>query len=98
MNPTSKGRLPVAVLTTDDFDASSIDISSILFLDATPISWMTDDIDNDTDDDLLLLFKIPDLDFNLLIDEGDDYPFAYLTGETISGIQFQGKDTINLIG
>jgi PKD repeat protein len=98
VNPSSKGKLPVAVLTTNDFDAASIDTSSILFLDTVPVGWMMDDVDNDTDDDLLLKFKIQDLNFSLLVDEGDDYPYAYLTGETTSGTQFVGMDTIRLVG
>jgi hypothetical protein len=31
------------------------------------------------------------------VDEGDEYPYVYLTGETNSGICIQGKDTINLL-
>jgi hypothetical protein len=45
-----------------------------------------------------LLESNPFLDFSLLIDEGDEYPYAYLTGETHDGILFYGKDTVRLVG
>ena len=42
-----------------------------------------EDVDYDGDLDMLFHFKIQELDFSLLVDEGDEYPYAYLNGETI---------------
>jgi hypothetical protein len=98
INPLSKGKVPVAILTTEDFDASEVDPDSIVFLEASPNMWSMDDVDTDGDIDLLLHFNTQELNFDLLIDEGGEYPYAYLTGETISGDLIQGKDTVRLVG
>jgi len=98
INPNSKGNVPVAVLTTDDFDTSTVNPDTIVFLDATPCKKEKfEDVDGDGDIDMLVHFKIQECDFDLLVDEGDDYPYAYLTGETIDGQSFMGKDTVKLV-
>jgi len=98
INPESKGKLPVAILTTEDFDASTVDPTTIDFLGASPLRWALEDVDDDGDFDMILHFKTRDCDFSLLVDEGDKYPYGYLTGETIDGTQIEGKDTVRLIG
>lgn len=99
INPMSRGRVPIAVLTTDDFDASSINLNTVIFLGATPVMDIIEDVDNDGDDDILFFFKIQELDFDLLeYIEGQEFPFATLTGETYDGTPVKGKDTVRLIG
>jgi parallel beta-helix repeat protein len=98
INPKSKGKVPVAILTTEDFDASEVDPHSIDFLDASSTMWSMDDVDNDGDVDLLLKFKTQECNFDLLVDEGDEFPYAYLNGETYSSGYFLGKDTVRLVG
>ena len=99
INPKSKGKVPVAVLTTDDFNASTIDPDTVIFLDATPVQWATEDVDNDSDIDMIFHFKTQELDFDMLVDEGgEEYPYAYLTGETFDVQLFEGKDTVRLVG
>jgi len=98
INPKSKGKVPVAILTTDDFDASDVDPATVVFLDAAPIQWAMEDVDGDSDTDMILHFKTQELDFDLLVDEGDEYPYAYLTGETNEGQSIEGKDTVRLVG
>jgi len=98
INPNSKGKLPVAILTDDDFDASNVDPNSIDFLSASPLMWAEEDVDDDGDIDMILHFKIKELDFSMLVDEGDEYPYAYLFGETIDGLEIKGKDTVRLVG
>ena len=98
INPKSKGNVPVAILTTDDFDASDVDPTTIVFLDAAPIQWAMDDVDFDGDLDMIFHFKTQELDFDLLVDEGGEYPYAYLTGETNDGQSIEGKDTVRLVG
>jgi len=97
INPKSKGKIPVAILTTEDFDASTVDSSTIVFLGVSPVKSVLEDVDNDGDLDMSLKFKTQELDFDLLVEEGDEYPYAYLTGETIDGQSFFGKDTVNLV-
>jgi hypothetical protein len=97
INPKSNGKLPVAILTTEDFDASEVDPDSIDFLSASPLMWAMKDVDYDGDIDMILHFKIKELNFNLLVDEGGEYPYAYLYGETYNDISIEGKDTVRLI-
>jgi hypothetical protein len=98
INPKSKGRIPVAILTTGDFDASIVDPDTVVFLSASPVHWAMEDVDHDGDVDMILHFKTKECDFSLLVDEGGKYPYAYLTGETNEGQLFEGKDTVRLVG
>ena len=91
INLGSKGVVAVAVLTTDDFDASTVDPVTLLFDDAFPLRWATEDVDSDGDKDLLLLFKTQELD----LDEGSTE--ATLAGETFAGVPIQGSDTVNIV-
>lgn len=61
INLTSKGVVPVAVLTTDDFDASYVDPETVLFAGAEPERWRMEDVDNDGDEDMLFHFKTKEL-------------------------------------
>jgi hypothetical protein len=98
INPISYGNVPVTVLTTDDFDASKVNPDTVVFLDATPCKKeKLEDVDDDGDIDMLFYFKIQELDFELLVDDGDEYPYAYLTGVTIDGQSIEGKDTVKLV-
>lgn len=97
VNPKSNGKLPIAILTTEDFDGSLVDPVSINFLSASPVMWAMEDVDEDGDMDMILHFKIKELDFSLLVDEGGEYPYAYLNGETIDAQSIEGKDTVRLV-
>jgi len=107
VNPLSKGKLKVAILTTRDFDASMVDASTVRFGPgaAAPIRYRldeadddddTDDSDDDEDDysawDLILKFNIPDT----AISCGDTE--ATLTAQTFDGIQVTGTDSIKTAG
>jgi len=99
INVESKGNIPVAVLTTDVFDATVVDPDTVMFLDAPPcMKAKLEDVESDGDMDMILHFKTQQLDFSLVVDEGDEYPYAYLTGETIYNAPIKGKDTVRLIG
>jgi len=77
MNPInlkSQGVVPVAILTTVQFDAKTIDPSTVQFADAKPIHWTLEDIDRDGDDDMLLHFKTQELNLT------EDSTEATLTG------------------
>ena len=98
INPNSNGNIPVAILTNESFDASIVDPDTVVFLNASPVKSKLKDVDKDGDDDMLFKFKTRELNFSLLVDEGDEYPYAYLTGETILEDYIQGKDTMRLVG
>ena len=97
INPFSPGKLPVAILTTAEFNASDVNPDSISFLGAAPLLWKMEDLDADGDMDMLLQFSIPDLDFDLLVDESI-YRYAVLHGETTDGAWVMGRDSIVLFG
>lgn len=88
---TSRGSLPVAILTTPDFDAATVDPSTVLFAGASPLRWAVEGIDQDGDLDLVLYFKIQELEL-------DEYTTEItLTGATFDGTLIQGTDTVNII-
>ena len=95
INPNSKGVIPVAVLTTPDFDAQTVDPATVRFGrgQAKPLfnkgfKW---DLGNDSDIDVIYLFKTQETG----IQSGDTA--ACLTGATASGQQFQGCDAIKIV-
>jgi len=93
-----KGNVPVAILTTDDFDASNVNPNTVVFLGASPcMRAKLQDVDNDSDLDMIFHFNIKALDFSLVVVEGE-YLYAYLTGETNDNKLFVGKDTVVLVG
>ena len=91
INLGSKGVVPVAVLTTDNFDASSVNPITVEFAGASPVRWTMEDVDSDGDLDMLFHFKTQDL----VLDE--DSTEATLIGETNSGNPIKGTDTVNIV-
>ena len=93
INLKSKGVVPVAVLTTEDFDASEVAPDSVEFAGASPVRWTQEDVDDDGDLDMLFFFKIQDLNLT------EDSTEATLTGETIppGRTPIEGTDTVNIV-
>jgi len=93
INPDSKGVIPVAILTTDDFDATTVVPETVGFGpgDALPVHWALEDVDGDGDIDMILHFKTQDTG----ISEGDTE--ATLTGGTIDGIPISGTDSVRTV-
>jgi len=91
INPKSKGVVPVAVLTTDDFDAGTVDPDTVTFAGAVPLRWKLGDVDGDGDEDLLFHFKTQEL----VLDESSTE--ATLTGETTGGMYIKGADAVNIV-
>lgn len=102
VNTRSKGAIPVAILTTEYFDAASVDGSTVCFgdsegpeeRDCTELkgTGVTSDVDGDGDEDLLLHFDTEESG----IDSGD-YE-ACLTGVTTDGGWIDGCDWIRTVG
>lgn len=91
INLGSKGVVPVAALTTDYFDASSVDPDTVSFAGASPVRWAVEDVDSDGDMDLLLHFKTQDLNLDA------NSTKAILT-DSIHGKQpIKGTDTVNIV-
>lgn len=91
INLKSKGVVPVAVLTNNDLDVTTIDPATVLFAGASPLRWTTEDVDGDGDLDLLFHFKTQELALDTASTE------ATLTGETTTGQAFRGTDTVNIV-
>jgi hypothetical protein len=100
VNLKSKGVIPVAVLTTPDFDAATVDVASVCFGDAEAagqracdeahIQGHLEDVDGDGDLDLMLHFRTQDTG----IDAGDTQ--ACLTGTTSFGESIADCDSITI--
>jgi len=91
INLKSKGVVAVAVLTTVDFDASTVDPATVEFAGATPLRWTLEDVDNDGDLDMLFHFDTQTLQLN------ENSTEATLTGETVGGQEFTGTDTVRIV-
>jgi len=61
INLNSQGVVPVAVLTTEQFDATTIDPATALFAGAAPDHWSLEDVDGDGDIDVIFHFRTQEL-------------------------------------
>jgi VCBS repeat-containing protein/probable HAF family extracellular repeat protein len=110
INVGINGVIPIAVFTTDTFDAANIDVSTVVFADAHAFSSLLRDVDGDGDQDVLLFFRTGDTNLDdvyreMLVDDimadGDLDSLVQeveveLTGETADGQQFAGTDLVRL--
>lgn len=94
--PNSLGRIPVAILTTATFDASTVNSSTVRFgatgTEAAPVRATLEDVDGDMDIDLKLLFSIQQTGIQC------GATSAALTGETLTGQAIAGADMIHPVG
>ena len=92
INPDSKGVIPVAILTTEDFDASTVYGATARFGpdEASPVHDAIEDVDNDGDDDMILHFKTEETGI-----KADDTE-ATLTAET-TGMNIIGTDSVRTV-
>ena len=94
INPRSEGEVKVAILTTEDFDASTVDPSTVRFGTgaAAPVDYWLDAAKRKGGSDLVLKFHTQETAIRC----GDTE--AALTGETFDGIPIIGMDFISTVG
>ena len=96
-----KGVIPVAILTTDHFDATTVDHTTVVFAGASEshvhkktgeVVRHKTDVDGGGDIDLLLHFRVGDTELN------GDSTEAVLTGKTFAGQDIVGSDAVRIVG
>lgn len=94
INPDSNGVIPVAILSTNDFDATTVDSSSVKFGPnrATAGHDNIEDVNGDGFMDMVLHFATEESG----IQEGETS--ASLTGKTLDGKNITGSDSIAIVG
>lgn len=96
VNPRSRGTIPVAVLTTESFDAATVDPWTVRFgktgTEAAPLRFAFEDVDGDGDADLVLHFDSLATAIDCATTE------ARLKGQTTEGNAIQGSDSVNAVG
>ncbi len=108
VNLTSRGRLPVAVLSTDAFDSATLDPATITLGDNdgadTPVAARRngtlfaslEDVDGDGLADLVLHFEVPALVGNG--DLGAGSTRLILNGTTLGGDPLRAADSVRIVG
>jgi hypothetical protein len=92
--------IPVAILTTDAFDATSVDHTTVLFAGASeshinkksgqPLRH-EEDVDQDGDRDLIFHFRLGNTALTCVATQ------ATLTGRTFDGAAIQGSDNVSMV-
>jgi hypothetical protein len=98
INFKSQGVIPVAIFTTADFDAATIDGSTVALAGVAADHFALEDVDGDGDVDMISHFRTQDLlaALGLDLDPGEDETVdAELTGETVDEVMIQGFDTVD---
>jgi hypothetical protein len=91
INLKSNGVVPVAVLTTESFNAAMVDPATVDFAGAVPVHCTLEDVDGDGNEDMLLHFRTQELNLD------KDSTEATLTGETTEGVSIQGTDAVQIV-
>ncbi len=81
----------MAVLTTPDFNTSTINPETVRFAGAAPEKWTFEDVDGDGDFDLLFHFDTEKLNLT------ESSTQATLTGQTVGGLEITGTDSVKIV-
>jgi len=96
INPKSKGRVRVAILSANGFDATTVLPETVRFgptgTEAAPVDFALRDVDGDGGKDMVVSFLIQDA----AIECGQTT--AFIRGQTSAGQPIQGSDFIRTVG
>ncbi len=96
IEPNRQGMIPVAILTTPEFDASTVDPTTVRIgptgTEASVFRSNMDDVDRDKDVDMLLLFRVQEMRVKC----GDTV--ISLRAKTMDGRQIEGSESVTTEG
>jgi uncharacterized protein DUF4114 len=96
INPASKGVIPMAILTTATFDATTVDPRTVKLgptgTETAAVHSTREDVDGDGDADLILHFRTQQTGIVC----GDRS--ANVTGKTFGGLPIIGSDSVRTVG
>ena len=91
-----EGLVPVAILSTAEFDAITVDPGSVRIgptgTEAEPVRSMQSDANQDKRTDLIVLVRVQDLKLSCVVN------VIRLTGKTASGVAIEGSEAITVTG
>lgn len=97
INLNSNGVVPVAILTTPSFDATTVDPTTVTFgptyggPGASPVHYAMEDVDMDGDMDMIFQFKVKETGIAPGATE------AWINGQTYGGTPIAGVDDIRTV-
>lgn len=95
LNLRSRGVIPIALLSTPGFDATTIDVASLRFgstgTEVAAVRGVFEDVDDDGDIDLLVFFRGQDTGIDC------DTLFTYISGATLTGESIAGTDSVAVV-
>ncbi|MBI4476035.1 MAG: hypothetical protein HY654_02615, partial [Acidobacteria bacterium] len=96
IEPKREGMVPIAILTTKEFDATRVDVATVRAgakgTEAAVFRSATEDVDDDRDVDLLMLFRVQQLALEC------DGKAVVVKGRTTSGQEFEGSEAVTMEG
>jgi sugar lactone lactonase YvrE len=101
VNPKSKGMVQVAVLGSDEFDATRVAPATVRFgvtgTEAAPVRSSVQDVNGDGKLDMVFDFSLPALGIPPASPANSLVPLT-LTGSTIGGQDIEGSDVARIVG
>ena len=96
LEPKREGMVPIAVLSSKEFDATGVDLTSLRAgatgTEGSMFRSMKEDVDHDGDVDLIILFRVADLALTC------NAKGITVKGKTAQGRDFEGTEAVTMSG